>query len=344
MITVKEIAQVCNVSPSTVSNILNGKTNASEETRKKVMAAVEELGYKPNFFAQSMRKQNNRIIGIITEDLDQFSTTPIVEAVMGYCEAQGYRCILMNLRSYDKWSNAWFKDEEKLKTVLEPVMREVLSIRIEGLIYVAEHCRIINVFPEEFPIPLVIAYGLSGNRRYPSIIIDDEKGGYDMTRYLIEKGHTKIGLIAGTERNIHTQDRLKGYQRALYEGNILYNPQWVQYGDWSRESGYQAASFLLQEHMTALFCMNDVMAAGAYDFIIEKKLVIGKDISVVGYDNREIAAYFRPGLTTSEIQLRKIGKKSAETLLDLLKKGGQGTEDTSVIRIPCKLIERDSVS
>lgn len=342
MITVKEIAQACNVSPSTVSNILNGKTNASEETRKKVMAAVKELGYQPNFFAQSMRKQNSRIIGIITEDLNQFSTAPIVEAVMAYCDDHEYRSILMNLRMYDKWSDTWFEDETKLKTVLEPVLREALSIRVDGLLYVAGHCRNINVFPEDLPIPLTLAYGFSGNEKYPSIVIDDEKGGYDMTVYLIERGCTKIGLIAGTEENLHTQSRLKGYQRALFEGNILYNPQWVQYGDWFRQSGYRAAKRLLQDGVTALFCMNDVMAAGAYDFINEKNLIVGRDISVVGYDDREIAAYFRPGLTTNAIRLREIGRKSAETLIGLLQADEKDVEIPQIIRIPCKMIERDS--
>ena len=119
MITVKEIAQICGVSPSTVSNILNGKTNMSEETRQKVLGTIKEIGYQPNFFAQSMRKQNSRIISIITEDLNQFSTGSIVEAVMAYCEDHDYRTILMNLRLYDKWSDTWFEDEQKVKAVLD---------------------------------------------------------------------------------------------------------------------------------------------------------------------------------------------------------------------------------
>ena len=343
MITVKEIAKVCNVSPSTVSNILNGKANASEKTRQKVMAAVKELGYQPNFFAQSMRKQNSHIIGVITEDLNQFGIVPIVESIMAYCDDHEYRSILMNLRLYDKWSDTWFEDETKLKNVLEPVLREALSIRVDGLLYVAGHCRVINVFPDELPIPLVLAYGLSGKKQYPSIIIDDEKGGYDMTKYLIAKGHTKIGLIAGAEGNLHTRSRLKGYQKALYEGNILYNPQWVQYGDWFRESGYRAAKYLLQDGVTALFCMNDLMAAGAYDVIYEENLVVGMDIAVVGYDNREMSKYSRPGLTTNEIQLREIGRQSAETLIGLLEAGERTEEALQVIYIPCRMIERESV-
>ena len=157
MITVKEIAQICGVSPSTVSNILNGKTNMSEETRQKVLGTIKEIGYQPNFFAQSMRKQNSRIISIITEDLNQFSTGSIVEAVMAYCEDHDYRTILMNLRLYDKWSDTWFEDEQKVKAVLDPVVQESLSIRVDGLLYVAGHCRVINGLYPDLPIPAVFA-------------------------------------------------------------------------------------------------------------------------------------------------------------------------------------------
>ena len=102
MATLKEIAQLCNVSPSTVSNILNGKTNVSDQTRQKVMNTITKLEYQPNFFAQSMRKQNSHIIAIITEDLNEFSSAPIVGAIMEYCERYGYKTILMNLRLYSK--------------------------------------------------------------------------------------------------------------------------------------------------------------------------------------------------------------------------------------------------
>ena len=89
MITVKEIAKMCNVSPSTVSNILNGKSNMTEETKRRVLEVVEKTGYRPNFFAQGMRRQNNKCICIIAEELLQFSTPPIVEAIMDVCEQKG---------------------------------------------------------------------------------------------------------------------------------------------------------------------------------------------------------------------------------------------------------------
>ncbi len=344
MVTVKKIAQVCNVSPSTVSNILNGKSNVGEETRQRVLDFVKESGYQPNYFAQSMRKQNKRIISIITEDLNEFSTSPIVEEIMAYCDDNDYRTILMNMRLYDKWQDTWYNDCEKLNSVLKPIMQEALSIRVDGVIYVAGHCRVIDCFPADFSIPTVIAYGISKDRKYPSVIIDDETGGYDMTKYLISRGHRKIGVIAGVADNHHTKCRLLGYQKAMFEAGIPYNPAWVCYGDWQRNSGYLAAGTLLKEDITAVFCMSDAMAGGVYDYAYEQKIEIGKDLSVVGYDNRIFANYLNPRLTTNEIQLRGIGKVAAEIMLKGLESETVEENGNDVIKVPCKVMERLSVN
>lgn len=342
MITVKEIAQICNVSTSTVSNILNGKSNVGEDTRQRVLKVVKETGYRPNYFAQSMRKQTNRMIAVITEDLNEFSTIPIVEAVMAYCDDYRYRTILVNLRMYDKWKDTWYNDDAKLRKEVEPVIREMLSVRVDAIIYVAGHCRLIDCVPDEFDIPIVFAYGMSKNKKYPSVIIDDEKGGYDMTKYLLDKGHRKIGVIAGVMDNFHTMSRLQGYRKALEERDIPFQPELLYYGDWKRASGYQIAKKLMKQDITAAFCMNDNMAAGVYDYMYENDLVVGKDIAIVGYDNKEIAEYLRPRLSTNEIPLRKIGKKAAEiAIYTLLNPNVE--KYPSMIEVPCKVIERESV-
>jgi LacI family transcriptional regulator len=342
LITVKEIARECNVSPSTVSNILNGKSNVGEETRKRVLEFVKASGYQPNYFAQSMRKTKSRIISILTEDLLAFGTDEIVESIMAYCDDNNYRTILMNLRLYERWRDTWYNDTEKLRTVLTPVLQEALSIRVDGLIYVAGHCRIIDHFPKELPIPAVISYGIAEDERYSSVLIDDEKGGYDVAQYLLSRGHRKIGVIAGVMNNLHTKDRLLGFQKALFEAGILFNPDWVRYGNWDQESGYREAKRLAHVGVTAIFCMNDRMAEGAYDCLYDEDLIPGKDISVAGYDNMHIARVLRPRLTTNEIQLRVIGAKSAELLLNSLAGGAEAAKPT-VLRVPCRLVERESV-
>ena len=343
MITVKEIASRCNVSISTVSNILNGKPKVSEETRQKVMKVVQETGYLPNYYAQGMRRQNTKVIGIIVEDLSEF-TTPIVETAMAYCEDNNYRTILVNMRMYDRWQDTWYEDEQKLKSVLKPSIQELISFKVDGIIYVAGHCRKINCFPEKLEMPGVVAYAISAEKKFPSVVIDDEHGGYELTNYLIQNGHRRIGVIAGSSDNLHTQKRCVGYQKALYEAGILYNPAWIQYGTWEQPSGYDLAARLLREEITALFCMNDKMAAGAYDYLYEKGIQIGRQISIVGYDDVGIARYLRPQLTTCAIQLKQIGRESARMVLSLLNGSFKmDGENENIVTVPCKIVERNSV-
>lgn len=344
MVTLKEIAQMCDVSITTVSNVLNRKPKVSEETRNRVLEVVKQTGFQPNYFAQGMRKQKTRIIGIIVEDLDLFSTPPIVEAIMAYCEENDYRTILVNMRLYDKWQDTWFSNEKKIQSVFLPTIRELLSIKVDGIMYVAGHCRYINYFMEDFHTPAIIVYALSASSRFPSVIFDDEKGSYDITKFLISKGHRKIGVIAGIDSNLHTQRRSLGYQKALFEEQVLFNPDWIQYGDWKRRSGYIQAEKLVKEGITAIFCMNDLMAAGAYDYLYENNITVGKDVSIVGYDNNEISEYLRPGLTTVDIPLKRIGKTAAEYFINLLDDELDRKEDHEIIKLQCDMIIRDSVS
>lgn len=344
MVTLKEIAQMCGVSPSTISNILNGKPKVSEETKQRVLEVVKQTGYQPNYFAQGMRKQKTRTIGIIVEDLCEFSTPPIVEAIMAYSEENNYRAVLLNMRLYDKWQDTWYNDEKKLQSALKPAIQELLSIKVDGIIYVAGHCRVINCFADDFEIPAIVVYAISRSPKFTSVVIDDEKGGYDMTRYLISMGHRRIGVIAGAADNLHTQKRSRGFQKALFEEQILFNPDWVRFGDWKRSSGYRQTEKLVKEGVTAIFCMNDTMAAGCYDYLYEHGIVVGKDISVVGYDNKEISEYLRPHLTTNDLRLSIVGKNSAEILIKHIENEGMEIKSSNVIKIPCRMITRNSVA
>lgn len=343
MVTQKEIARMCGVSTSTISNVLNGKRKVSEATRQKVLDIVKKTGYQPNYFAQGMRKQKTNIIGIIAEDLIQFSSPPIIERIMAYCEDMHYRTILINMRMYDKWMDTWYDDEEKLQSVLKPAIRELISIKVDGIIYVAGHARLANCFPDDFEVPAIVVYAYSKSPNFASVVIDDEKGGYDMTRYLISRGHRKIGVIAGTADNLHTQKRILGLQKALYEERIPFNPDWIKYGNWKRDSGYREAEGLIREDVTAIFCLNDDMAAGVYDYLYEHGLRAGEDISIAGYDNMEISGYLKPALTTNEIPFAQIGIKSAELMIKLLNDEYELKPGSEIIKMPCRIIERDSV-
>lgn len=344
MVTLKEIAKECNVSATTVSNILNGKTNVGEETRKKVMEVVRLRGYQPDYIARGLRNRRTKMIGIIAEDIAQFSTPGIMEGIMEYCEQMDYRTMIENLRLYARWSDSWYDNERAYQSVFEPAMQELLSIKVDGLIYIAGHARILRNFSGETPIPSVMVYAYTDSPHVPSVVIDDEKGAYDMTRYLTDMGHRRIAVLGGRADNIHTQKRLQGCQKALFEAQVLYNPDWVFYGDWQRGSGYRLAESLYRTGATAIFCMTDRMAGGVYEYFYEHGIRVGEDISVTGFDNQEMAEFLNPGLTTMELSLRQIGHEAGKMLIDRLSvQDAPEPEKVTEVYIPCNFIERNSV-
>jgi len=341
MVTLKEIAKRCGVSAATVSNILNGRAKAGEETRQRVLEVIKETGYQPNYIARGLRNKKTNMIGIIAEDIVQFSTPEMIESIMAYCEEKGYKVILQNMRFYMRWRSEWQRKENEYNTVLKDALQEMLSIKVDGIIYLAGHARVVDCFPEDMGIPGVVAYAYAADRRYSSIVIDDVKGAYDMTKYLISMGHRKIGVIGGRQDNIHTQKRLSGFQQALFEEQVLYNPEWIHYGNWDKESGYEETKHLMKKGVTAIFAFSDKMAGGVYEYLYECGLKAGEDISVAGYDKEDISQYFQPALSTVELPLCEIGYQAARQIIDLVEKedGKEGT----VMELSCSLIIRNSV-
>ena len=186
-----------------------------------------------------------------------------------------------------------------------------------------------------------MAYAYDQNPLVPSVLIDDEKSAYQMIRYLIQKGHRKIAVLGGKEDNLHTQRRLKGYQRALYEAQILYNPTLIRYSDWTIAAGYDEVKKLPINEITAIFCMSDRMAGGVYRYLDELGLRPGRDIAVTGFDDQEISKVMIPELTTMALPLQEIGRASAELLFRQIEKGE--VEKNREMLIPCFFVERDSV-
>lgn len=344
MITLKEIASRCNVSIATVSNILNGKSNVSEETKNKVLTVVKETGYRPNYMARTLRAHKTNTIGVILDDLTGFSTPDIVDGVMALCEEKKYKTVLENLRFYSKWESDWYT-KSGYKQSVEAAIQEMLAIKVDGIVYIAAHGHKIDSIPSDLPIPAVISYAYGDYENIPCIMLDDKTSGYDMTKYLISNGNKKIAVIAGLKESTHSENRLEGYKLALKESNIPFDKNLIYYGDWGRESGYASCKNLMEtiKDCDAVFCFNDVMAAGVYDYLREKNLVPGKDINVAGFDNRVFAEFMTPPLTTTAIQLYQMGIQSAQTLLSMIE--GKTTDQIQLKQsVPCKLVERKSVT
>lgn len=342
MTTIKEIAKKCGVSAATVSNILNGKPGASEATREMVLKMAEKMEYMPSYVAKSLKTKNTRNIGVIAEDMTIFSIPDIIDGITEYCEKVDYKILLTNLRLYKKYNDRYYHREDYFGTVRQEI-KKFLAMQTEGIIYVTAHERIMHCIPEDLPIPAVMAYGYTESRKVPSVVVDDQNGAYGLVRYLIDRGHRRIGVIAGKGDSIHAQDRLLGYQKALRDCQLIYDPELVCQGDWTRESGYQCVDRLLEQKVTAVFCMNDLMAGGVYDRADELGIRIPADLSVVGYDNRELSSYYKPPLTTAELPLHDIGYRAAEVMMELLAGEIKTGMKELIYQVPCGQLIRQSV-
>ena len=267
---------------------------------------AEKLNYTPNIVAKNLKMQKTRSIGVIAEDMTIFSIPDIIDGITDYCQKQDYQILLTNLRLFKKYNDTYYNRDDYYELVRQEI-KKLMEKQVEGIIYVAAHERVIRCIPDNLTIPAVMAYGYSKSRKIPSVVVNDIHGATEIIKYLINHGHKKIGTITGKPDSLHAQARLIGYQKVLFENGILYDPELVKEGDWTRESGYHCACELLKKGVTAIFAMNDLMAGGVYDRVEELKQTIGLDVSVAGFDDRELSGYYHPPLTTVSLPLHDIG-------------------------------------
>lgn len=342
MVTMKELAKCCGVSVATISNILNNKPGASESTRSYVLEMAEKMKYTPNIVAKNLKMQTTRSIGVIVEDMTIFSIPDIVDGVTEYCQQEDYQILLTNLRLFKKYDDAYYNRNDYYGLIHQEI-KKLMEKQVEGIIYVCAHERIIRCIPDSLLLPAVMAYGYSGSDKVPSVVVDDLNGAKRIVQYLIDHGHRKIGLVTGKSDSIHARDRLIGYQEVLFANGILYDPELVREGDWNRESGYRYVDGFLKKEVTAIFCMNDLMAGGVYDRLDELGWKAGRDISVAGYDNRQVSGYYNPPLTTVTLPLHDIGYKASELLINMIETKGEAAVAQSVYAVPCQELIRKSV-
>ncbi len=342
--TIKDIARECGVSIATVSNVLNGRKKTKPETEVKIRAAIEKYGYKPNTTAKGLRSGRSGVIGVIVEDMSQFTTPDIVEGIMKYLEDQGYMVVLQNLRLYARWSDKWFGEEEMIRESVDKAVNTLNALMVEGIIYVAVHYRETNKISKKVRVPAVMAYARELNPDVPSVVIDDEDGGYRAVKYLIMKGHEKIGILAGNEDNMHTKFRLAGAKRAAREAGIIIDNSCIVYAGWNKELGYKGYSKLAHKGITALFAMNDQLAGGVYAYLDESGREVRRDLAIVGFDDKYFAEFFTPGLTSMKLPLAEIGETSGKLLLEKITGEPSGIKlDDNMVKLPCTMMIRESV-
>ena len=344
-VTIKDIARACGVSISTVSNVLNGKSNkVSDEIAGKINAEVVRTGYRPSYLARNLRATSTKTIGVIAEDLIMFSTPSMIEGIMSSCEEHSYNVVIENMRLFGRWHGEWLSDETLFDSALNNVLTKMDTMNLDGILYVGGHEHTVRNLISAHDLPIVMAYAIAEDKKIPTFRLDDVTGGYDVIKYLVSMGHKKIGVIAGEYDNTHTINRILGIQKAMFEEHILFDPALIEYQSWTKSGGYKGMMTLLEKDVTAVFCMSDLIASGAYAALYEKGLVPGKDISIMGYDNQELSSSLTPEVTTMALPLPEIGYKAASTLIEMIEKPETASKDAADVRIKSTLIERKSVT
>lgn len=327
--TIKDVAAQAGVSRQTVSRVINNKGEVSDATRDRVLATIDELGYRPNAVARSMVVGRTCTLGCISPSLTDFTFANIIDSAQAEARRLGYFVLTGSARSENE---------------VDPLLEEMLHRQVDGLLVLNPHAdgRYQYFLPLiEKGMAVVYLNNTPRGEIVSSVHCDDRDGGYQATRYLLDLGHTGVATILGPSNEECTSDRLEGHRQALTEAGLTYAPEWTEQGDWSATSGYQATQRLLAagRPFSAIFAQNDQMAVGAIRALREHNQRVPEDVSVVGFDDIPLASYFDPPLTTLRQPMQESGKRAARLLVDTIQNPGRPPEQIS---IKASLVERAS--
>ena len=308
--TIKDVAELVGVHPSTVSRVINDDSRISEKTREKVFLIIKKLGYTPNAIARGLKTKRTYTLGMIIPDITNPFFAEIARGVEDAANKNDFNIILCNTDDRLK----------KERTYLE-ILR---GKRVDGLILGTAHIKdksILELEKNNFPYILVSRNieGLDKN----CVIVDDEAGGIMAAEYLIKLGHRRIAHITGPLKTRSALNRLKGYKLTLKKHEIEYEDELVGEGDFRIKGGYQVMKrFLkLNEPPTAIFAANDLLALGAMQAIQKKNFHIPEDFSVIGFNDIELASFVYPALTTIRQPMLEMGALAVKMLLRIIEEG-----------------------
>ena len=346
-ITIKDIAREAGVSTATVSYVINNSRPVMPEKRKRVMDVISKTNYQPNRVAKSLRTKKTNIIGVLAEDILSFPAVRIINGISEYIEKTDYNILLNDLRMLESLYNKYDQVIHQKDKINKALSFLVFGAKVDAIIYVGMFDRDISEVLSNINKPIIIAYSTSLDKYTCSVSYENENAAAELTKYVIDSGHKRIAVITGIAHTAPAQERLKGINRAFDESDIILDSAYIRNGDWERASGYACMKDLLDSHSnelpTAVLAMNDLMAIGAMDAIRDAGLRIPEDISVVGFDNREVSEFVYPKLTTVEIDLQNIGYTAALMATQKLSGNGEYADKRNVI-VPSKLYIRDTVA
>ena len=340
MATMRDVALLAGVSTATVSHVINGSKNISAETTERVLQAISQVNYKPNTLAKSLRIGQTHTIGVLVEDIRGLPVASIISGISETLAKGGYKTILHDLHLLEKLYNQ-YEQIGSYRQRINDGLSLLQSANVDGIIYVAMHDRHLDYLFDEMETPLVFAYS-HGTEKDTYVTYSNRDSAADMIRLLVNKGHKHIAVIAGHPHSYPTAQRLLGIQMAIQQTGLSLPQEYIRYGDWEYESGRVQTRELLRLPVqpTAIFAMNDLMAAGCMAVLTSEGFRVPQDIAVAGFDNREIAAYLQPPLTTVALPTTEIGIQAALHIIDMI--SNPRIHPAREI-IHCSIIERASV-
>lgn len=330
---IKDVARIAGVGVSTVSRVINNRSEVKDETRERILRVIEENNYVVNNSARSLKIVSSKNIGVLLDGRYNPFFYEIINSISAKIQELGYSMII-------KHNNTSESDLVIAKEfVLEKKLAGLICIGVDFTEIKVDVIRSINV-------PMVL---LSSNidkdiskNEFSSINIDDLKSAYDATKLFLNYGHKNIAIISARGNDkVCGSLRLKGYKKALIENNISINPEFIEYGEYSFKSGYESMKALLKnkKRPSAVFIISDIMAIGAARACLDEGINIPNDISIIGFDGIENTEYYNPPIATVKQPFKYMGVEGVELLTKLIK---DEIENKHIV-LPTELITRASI-
>lgn len=330
--TIRDVAKIAEVAPTTVSRVLNNKGYISDETRQRVEAAVAELNYIPNALSQSLRYQKTDTVALVVSDITNPFWTTVARGVEDVCQAHSLHVILCNT------------DEKQDK--LANYVNMLLQRQTDGFLLVpisSENDAVVRKILQK-EVPLVVI-----DRRIEGVEVDtvrsaSDEGTYLLTNHLLGLGHRHVAILTGAMEIYTSQQRISGYVRALEEAHIPVDEDLIVTGNFTTQSGYEMTKTILSrsgQRPTALIAGNNFVAVGILRRLKEMNLKIPDDISVVSFDRIPFDTNPDPFLTLVAQDPYVMGQRAAELLIQRISRQGHHSEE---VILPLKFIKRRSAA
>jgi len=330
-VTMREVAQESGVSIKTVSRVVNNQGEISEETRQRVLAAIKRLEYRPSKLARALVTQRTDTVGLILGDIANPFFSEVARGVLDRARPAGYDVFLCN-SDYDP--------QQEIHALYS-----LADHNVDGMIIFPcwENEEKLKAFVDQY-MPLVVVNRVFAPHPGMALVLNDIRRGARLAvEYLVSKGHTAIGMLAGRAAPLHVMERVQGFREALVAHGLPVVDEWILTGSPNIDvaRGYEAARQLLTQHpqVTAVFAYNDLIAMGAIRACSELGRRVPDDFAVVGFDDIEFAGMIAPPLTTVHIDKYTLGQQAVTRLVEML---DDPESDFPPIRLDVELMIRKS--